>query len=116
MSKMVYIAGPVTGRPDRNRSAFEDAAMTVQLLTGLPSQRVKVPHSITSSYDSEAVAMQRCLNWICAQVEDGLYPLTVVLIDGWRDSLGTAVEVALARKLGVPVVELVGEELREVER
>ncbi len=43
-------------------------------------------------------------------------PFFVVLLPNWRDSLGTAVEVALARKLKVPVVELIGEELREVGR
>lgn len=112
MINMAYIAGPVTGHADRNRPAFEAARLVVERITGA---RVTIPHDFVEESDAETTAMLLCLVAICDTVKLGV-PFFVVLLPNWRDSLGTAVEVALARKLRVPVVELVGEELREVER
>ncbi len=111
MSKYAYIAGPVTGIPGRNRPAFEAARLVVERITGA---RVTIPHDFVKESDAETTAMVLCVVAICDMVKLGL-PLTVVLLPNWRESAGSLVEVALARKLGVPVVELVGAELREVE-
>jgi hypothetical protein len=112
MIKMAYIAGPITGRPDRNRPAFAAARLEVERITGA---RVTIPHDFVKESDAETTAMVLCLVAICDTVKLGV-PFFVVLLPGWRDSLGTAVEVALARKLSVPVVELIDGALREVER
>lgn len=121
MTKFAYIAGPVTGLPDRNRAAFEAARSLVADILGVPlrtsagRRSITIPHDIVWRRDNEAVAMRRCVDWICDEVEDDTGDLFVVLLPGWRESLGTAVEVALARKLGVTVVELVDGALIELE-
>jgi hypothetical protein len=111
MIKMAYIAGPVTGLPDRNRPAFEAARLEVGRITGAG---VTIPHDFVQESDAETTAMGLCLAAIFDMVKLGV-PFFVVLLPGWRASLGTAVEVALARKLGVPVVELVDGALIELE-
>ena len=107
MSKYAYIAGPVTGLPDRNRPAFEVARLVVERITGA---RVTIPHDFVKESDAETTAMVLCVVAICDMVKLGLSPVVVVL-PGWRESAGSLVEVALARKLGVPVCELHGDEL-----
>ena len=115
MTRYAYIAGPVTGQADWNRPAFEAARPVVADILGLNQRLVTIPHDLfwPNWTGTEARAIERCVTHICCHVNDG-HNLTVVVIDGWRESLGTAVEVALARKLRVPVVELIGEELREL--
>lgn len=116
MIRYAYIAGPVTGIPDRNRPAFEAARPVVAEILGLNRRFVCIPHDLfwPNWTGTEARAMEVCLSHICCFVSDG-HAMTVVALPGWRESAGSLVEVALARKLGVPVVELVGAELREVE-
>lgn len=111
MTKFAYIAGPVTGLPDRNRPAFEEARLVVERITGA---HVTIPHDFVKESDVETTAMVLCVVAICDTVKLGV-PFFVVLLPGWRESLGTAVEAALARQLRVPVVELIGEELREID-
>ena len=107
VSKYAYIAGPVTGLPDRNRPAFEVARLVVERITGA---RVTIPHDFVKQSDAETTPMVLCVVAICDMVKLGLSPVVVVL-PGWRESAGSLVEVALARKLGVPVCELHGDEL-----
>jgi len=117
VSKYAYIAGPVTGIPDRNIDAFVAARLVVAEILGLNRRFVCIPHDLfwlPNWTGTEARAMEVCLSHICCLVSDG-HALTVVLLPNWRESAGSLVEVALARKLGVPVVELLGAELREVE-
>ena len=116
MTRYAYIAGPVTGQADWNRPAFEAARPVVADILGLNQRLVTIPHDLfwPNWTGTEARAIERCVTHICCHVNDG-HNLTVVVIDGWRESLGTAVEVALARKLGVPVVELVDGALIELE-
>jgi hypothetical protein len=109
--KYAYIAGPITGHADWNRPAFEAARLEVERITGA---RVTIPHDFVKESDAETTAMVLCLVAICDTVKLGV-PFFIVLLPNWRDSLGTAVEVALARKLGVPVVELVDGALIELE-
>ena len=110
MTRYAYIAGPVTGHADRNRPAFEAARTAVERITGA---RVTIPHDFVKESDAETTAMVLCLVAICDTVNLGV-PFFIVLLPGWRDSLGTAVEVALCRKLRVPLVELVDGALREL--
>lgn len=109
--KFAYICGPVTGIPDDNRPAFEAARLVV---AGILDARVTIPHDLVTASMTEGRAMCVCLWEIARLAERPDGEFTMVCLPGWRESLGTAVEVALARKLRVPVVELIGGELREL--
>lgn len=107
MTRVAYIAGPVTGLPDRNREAFKWTAGVVEIVTGA---RAVTPLELVPKDATEVEAMRVCLDWICDHAGEA----SIVLVRGWRDSLGTLAEVALARKLRVPVGELIDGEIREV--
>lgn len=97
--KTYYICGPISGRPNGNIEEFRRVARAYRADGNI----AYIPHQIVPDPRSEAYAMRRCLTWICTAVEEGV-DLTLVCLPDWEDSLGARVEVALARKLGVPVV------------
>ena len=107
--RLIYIAGPVTGKLDRNFEAFKWTRGVVSIVTGIPERSITIPQDLVKDGDSEAKAMYECLGFISLTVELG-GDLTVVALPNWRESAGSLVEVALARKLGVPVCELHGDE------
>ena len=91
----IYIAGPVTGIPERNGAAF-DAATRALVDAGY---RVTNPlHLVPPGMDS-AKAMRRLVPELCAC--DG-----VCLLDGWETSAGACVEVAVARACGLEIGDL----------
>ena len=92
---MVYIAGPVTGIPERNADAF-NAAMAALVDAGY---RVVNPLHLVPPGMNSAKAMRRLVPELCAC--DG-----VCLLDGWETSAGSCVEVAVARACGMPVGDL----------
>ena len=91
----IYIAGPVTGIPERNGAAF-DAAMRALVDAGY---RVTNPLHLVPPGMESAKAMKRLVPELCAC--DG-----VCLLDGWETSAGSCVEVAVARACGMPVGDL----------
>lgn len=91
----VYIAGPVTGIPERNGAAF-DAAMRALVDAGY---RVTNPlRLVPPDMDSHSV-MKRLIPELCAC--DG-----VCLLDGWESSKGACVEVTVARACGLEIGNL----------
>lgn len=89
---VVYIAGPMSGLADFNRYAFHVAARVRQLLGDKVFNPASLPDGLT-----EAQYMSICIPMI--QASDMLY-----VLDGHENSLGVAAEVALAKKLDIPVV------------
>ncbi|MEN3258504.1 DUF4406 domain-containing protein [Sodalis endosymbiont of Spalangia cameroni] len=85
----IYIAGPMTGKPDFNRTAFSLAAIRLSAQGAIPLNPAILPDGL-----SEADYMRICLAML--QCADGIY-----LLDGWQDSAGACAEVALAKKLGL---------------
>ena len=91
----IYIAGPVTGVPERNGAAF-DAAMRALVDAGY---RVVNPLHLVPPGMESAKAMRRLLPELCACGG-------VCLLEGWEMSAGACVEVAVARACGMPVGDL----------
>ena len=91
----IYIAGPVTGIPERNGAAF-DAAMRELVDAGY---RVTNPLHLVPPGMESAKAMRRLIPELCAR--DG-----VCLLDGWESSAGACVEVAVARACGLEIGDL----------
>ncbi len=88
----IYIAGPVTGIPERNGTAFSSAMMALVDA----GYRVTNPLHLVPPGMESAKAMRRLVPELCAC--DG-----VCLLDGWEKSEGACVEVAVARACGLEV-------------
>lgn len=90
---VLYVSGPVSGRPDGNRPAFDQAASALRAA----GYRARVPHDDVAAGTAWIPAMRTCLVSMLAQA-DG-----VALLDGWEASRGARLEVFVARALGMPV-------------
>jgi hypothetical protein len=97
----IYLAGPMRGYPEDNFPAFMQAAGALREL----GHFVMCPaeHDIgDSSPDGLRMNLAMDTTWICLVAQG------VVLMPGWRDSLGAQAEAALARRLEIPCWELAG--------
>ena len=92
----VYLAGPMRGKPDENRTAFEVGAKALRGRGHL----VFSPIENSTPEGGLRAAMASDLNWICLCAD------AVVLLDGWEDSLGASAEYATANSIGVPTYGL----------
>jgi hypothetical protein len=93
-----YIAGPMTGLPEYNYPAFEEAATRLRRR----GRDVCSPHEI----NTESAADRGCRQWYEYMV-DGVRALLdctdIVLLDGWELSRGAALELEIAKSLGMAV-------------
>ena len=94
----VYIAGPMSGLPNANRSAFNAASVMVirgdisEIGTGIPLNPAILPYGL-----SQAEYMQICMQMV--MIANVIYVLT-----GWESSLRAQAEIALAKKLGKRII------------
>ncbi len=94
--KRVYISGPMTGLPDLNRKEFLEAEQLIREHGGKPVNPARIRQRHGWAW---ADYMRRALSMMLRCDE-------VVLLPGWRESKGVQVEIGLAQRLGMPVVEL----------
>lgn len=89
---VLYVAGPVTGRENRNLAAFEEAERELYRAGFWPS----LPHRVVPEDARWEDAMKKSV----ALMEgcDG-----VALLPDWRASRGARIEAALASEIGMPV-------------
>ncbi len=86
---MIYIAGPMSGKPDFNRVAFSLAAARLSAQGAIPLNPAMLPGGLSEAdYMRIGLAMLQCAQ--------GIY-----LLDGWQHSAGACTEYALAKKLGL---------------
>ena len=88
--RSVWVSGPVTGHFDLNRPAFEDARRRLMDL-GL---RVILPHDLVPPTGTWEEAMRISIGRM-------LRCDAVAYLPGWRESRGAALEVRLARAVGM---------------
>lgn len=93
----VYIAGPMTGYPELNYPAFAAAAERLRRL-GFEVVSPAELNPITTPY------REAMINDILALVECH----HILLLDGWENSKGAALEHHIASVLGIEVIELNG--------
>lgn len=115
----VYIVGPMAGRPRLNWPAFK-AVWTLffergRVLPAMPHQLECGAYSVDEWLDAieeSTVDAAKAIN-VNGFADSIEYILdvrpTLVAIDGWRDSEGTRAEVAVAKRLRLPVFEVVYE-------
>lgn len=100
----IYISGPVTGKPNDNRAAFENASVALRSA----GYEFFIPHEIVEPDDSHETAMRLCVHELTAPVVrrgivygspryDGL-----ALLPGWEQSEGARLERAVAEACGIP--------------
>ena len=82
----IYVIGPVTGREDRNRAAFEGARRTLEA----EGHEVSTPLDFVPEDATHSMAMRMSLCWMLHTGNvDAVYALA-----GWEDSPGATVPCA----------------------
>ncbi|ENB2659716.1 TPA: DUF4406 domain-containing protein [Escherichia coli] len=88
----IYIAGPMTGYPDYNRTAFFSKAKELMEVGHIVMNPALLPAGLCQSeYMDICLAMVRSAN-------------AVYLLKGWEESVGARAEHELAKKLGLNVI------------
>ena len=102
----IYLAGPMRGIEQFNFPAFHEAAAELRAL----GHEVISPaeHDLELGFDPalnslDGFDMEAAMRWDVAQV---LTADVVSLLPGWEASEGVAVELAVARAIGVPIQEI----------
>lgn len=94
---VVYVAGPMTGYPDFNYPAFNDAA------EALLSAGYEVRNPVDSEQHNDTGGHQTW-SWYLRQALKMLVEADgVALLDGWEESRGARLEVHVAEQLGMDV-------------
>lgn len=91
MNKIIYIAGPISGRLETFKATFGDAADELASIGCQVLNPATLPDGM-----SEAAYMDICLAMV--RQCDG-----VLMLPDWEDSTGASCERALAIKCGKPV-------------
>jgi hypothetical protein len=120
MSKVtkVYLAGPMSGKPEFNFPAFFQGADFLRGEGYEVFSPAEHDMEVVASEDTDfwkgndgtvvpdGLSYRSCLKadltWICDNAE-GMF-----LLPGWENSKGVGAEVALAKCLGIPIWELHG--------
>ena len=93
--KHLYVIGPVTGKPDRNRAAFEEARGKLEAA----GYKVTIPHDFIPEDALWGMAMRASLARILKRKLFG-----VATLAGWRESEGARLEEKVARATDVLVM------------
>lgn len=99
--KVVYIAGPMAGKKDLNRAAFNEME---RKLAKLGAKTVYNPVRLAAFAFDGTRGMTR--EEIMRQdVSDLMHCDVAVFLPGWNRSRGAKLEHELAEQLGIPVLE-----------
>jgi hypothetical protein len=89
----IYIAGPITGKPDGNRKAFARAEQDLTLM----GYRAVNPHKLDHSRAGGHWHLNRRVCIAAMMTCDA-----IVLLEGWEESDGAKMEIKLATSLAMP--------------
>lgn len=106
-----YLCGPVSGLPDGNRAAFEEAERELTEEGWLVYNPLNHPRSAECLEESQRLGdgyasgpvyctlMRDFIRWICDAD-------AVFVLPGWHAATGANSEVFVAARIGVPVIDL----------
>ena len=113
----VYIAGPMTGYANFNKDAFQQAASTLRIAGFSVISPVELDAEEGVDYeglntdeygeDYQSYLGRDLVRFIEAKID------AVVVLEGWEESRGAALEVHVARSLGIPIYNLDGVKVKE---
>ncbi len=92
---IVYLSGPMTGIKDHNKTAFRKATKDLR-------ERGFVVLSPQEHDGGRVYSREHHMRFDIQQV---LMSDEICVLPGWEGSAGAKVEVAVARQIGIPVVE-----------
>lgn len=97
--RRLYLIGPVTGKPNDNREAFEEASARLEV----DGYAVDIPHVYTNLGEDWGFCMRRSITAMLAidHKGDSLFD-GVAMLDGWEESEGAKIEKQVAEALGIP--------------
>ena len=99
MSKIkAYICGPITDLPNLNIEEFR-AVETLLIEMGY---QATVPHDLFEGIDTSQFKHSDYMDVCLKELREGNYDYVIVL-QGWKDSVGAKMEIAEADKLGITV-------------
>lgn len=105
---MTYIAGPISGMPDRNAKLFTMAEMWLQeqgkaTFNALTKSDPQHEGACPSSHGDEAEGhAQAC--WIRAGLREMLTCNEICLLPGWEASVGARLELQVAAAAGLRII------------
>ena len=94
--KRIYISGPMTGLPDLNASAFHTAAAELRALVYDVCNPAEVQGSEDATWEE----------WLKADLREMLTCDTIALLSGWQSSKGAHLELHVAHRVGMTVVDV----------
>lgn len=96
-SLVVYLSGPMTGKPDKNRGWFRVAKHFLHICVGFLNKNIINPHELPEFlHMTWADYLERDLGVVCEC--DLMY-----MLPGWSKSRGAGIEVAVAKFYGIPI-------------
>jgi hypothetical protein len=90
--RVLYIAGKMTGEPDLNYPAFDDAAARLR----------SMGYTVRNPAENSPPKCGTWLGWMRKAIKQVAASDAVVLLPGWQRSKGARTEQRLARDLGLP--------------
>lgn len=110
---LVYIAGPIAGKENGNKAAFQEAEIRVIRAGHTPVNPWGIPpdHGSTkccpgqpTEHEPDSRHNYGC--YLRADIEKLMYCDAIMFLDGWDQSRGASTEAHVAASLGIKVVEL----------
>ena len=95
--KRIYISGPMTGLPGQNHNAFHQAAQQLRALG------YEVVNPADTPVPSEGIHLEA---WLKADLRQMLDCDTIALLPGWQASKGAHLELHVAHRVGMTVVDV----------
>ena len=96
---LIYMSGPMTGRPDHGAAFFNEAAERI---------REQGDHLVINPAENfgGVVDPNRRPQYMRLDIHSLMTCDMVVLLPGWEDSEGAKLEVAIANELAIPTYKL----------
>lgn len=105
----VYISGPMTGYPEMNFPAFEEATKRLREAghTVLSPHEVMLPEYPTGY--KPITKEEKTAMWVAfmrADIKELLDADIIATLTGWEESKGARIEVDLGKSLGMEIIEV----------